>query len=295
MNDIRESGKGVAGSATGAVVGMGGAATAAAVSACCAGPALGPLVVALFGASGAVTLELLRPYTAVLLAFSGLAIGVAFWLNARGARQCAIDRRSTVLRAISRTLVWGSVLVWLGAVVAVLLAARANSNPMKFSTLDSANAPLREAFNRARSEVRVVELVSPTCPICLMGVSKIQNALFANESSSNLAGFTVWVPMLGGQAANVSEAATLAPDPRVSHYWDGRNALGLAYERILPVSNGPAWDVYMIFAPGIVWNSTDPPKPTFWMHQLPITNAPRLDAAVFAARVRAMLVAPRAN
>ncbi len=168
-------------------------------------------------------------------------------------------------------------------------AARANTAVTPFKPLNSANEPFRAAFNQLRDRVRVVELVSPTCPICLEGVSKIQHALFANESSANLVGFVVWVPMLGGKANNVPEAMTLAADPRVSHYWDQSNDLGTAYERILPVAGGPAWDVYMLYAPGIVWSGAEPPQPSFWMHQLAITNAPRLDATVFADHARAML------
>lgn len=95
--------------------------------------------------------------------------------------------------------------------------------------------------------------------------------------------------MLQGKAANVPDAMSLAPDPRMNHYWDASNDLGTAYERILPVAGGPAWDVYMLFAPGTVWHGADPPAPAFWMHQLAITNAPRLDANVFAQHAKQML------
>jgi hypothetical protein len=173
--------------------------------------------------------------------------------------------------------------------VLVACTARSNSSTALFATLNSAAEPFRAAFNRQRDRVRVVELVSPTCPLCLEGVSKIQRALFESEPSAKLAGFAIWVPMLSGNASNVPDAMTLAPDARVSHYWDESNDLGIAYERVLPVSSGPAWDVYMLYAPGIVWNAVDPPKPSFWMHQLAIKNAPHLDATVFADHARAML------
>jgi hypothetical protein len=109
-------------SAAGAVAGMGGAATAAAVSACCAGPALGPLVIALLGAGGAVALEGLRPYMVPLLVVSGLSIGVSFWLNARSVRACSPQRSSALVHFSSRLLTWASAVVWLGAVAAVLWA-----------------------------------------------------------------------------------------------------------------------------------------------------------------------------
>jgi hypothetical protein len=107
-------------SVTGAAIGLGGAATAAAVSACCAGPALGPLVISFLGAGGAVALEGLRPYAVPLLVFSGFAIGVSFWLRMRG-RACAANRRSR-LHDASRVLLWVSALVWLGAVAAAAWA-----------------------------------------------------------------------------------------------------------------------------------------------------------------------------
>ncbi|HUY40582.1 MAG TPA: hypothetical protein VMV82_03340 [Candidatus Dormibacteraeota bacterium] len=58
------------------------------------------------------------------------------------------------------------------------------------------------------------------------------------------------------------------PDPRVSRYWGGSNDLGTAYEHLLPVAGGPAWDVYMFYAPGVAWDGATPPKPSFRMHQL---------------------------
>ncbi len=174
-------------------------------------------------------------------------------------------------------------------------ASRTRPSSSRFTVLDSADEPFRATFNRQLDRVRVVELVSPTCPFCLDGVSTIQRALFAQEASRGLTGFIIWVPMLGGRASDVPEAMTLAPDPRVAHYWDPSNDLGIAYERALHVPYGPAWDVYMLFAPGIVWDGAHPPKPSFWMHQLPITNAPRLDAAIFADRARAMLANAQHN
>ncbi len=30
-----------------------------------------------------------------------------------------------------------------------------------------------------------------------------------------------------------------------------------------------AWDTYLLYGSGISWTEEEPPKPTFWMHQLP--------------------------
>ncbi len=210
------------------------------------------------------------------LAIVGLAVGARLGRRARGAPlgQNRMKRIVTLFTLLA---------------MLVGCAARASSNAAQFATLNLADEPFRAAFNRHRDDVRIVELVSPTCPACLDGVSKIQHSLFSTEASRRLIGFTIWVPMLGGKAGNVPDAMTLAPDPCVSHYWDASNDLGITYQRVLPVSTGPAWDVYFIYAPGIVWSGADPPKPSFWMHQLAINNAPHLDAAVFADHARAML------
>jgi hypothetical protein len=46
-----------------------------------------------------------------------------------------------------------------------------------------------------------------------------------------------------------------------------------AYKTILPTKNAEtgayikAWDVYLVFKPGIEWKDK-PPTPSFWMHQL---------------------------
>ncbi len=38
--------------------------------------------------------------------------------------------------------------------------------------------------------------------------------------------------------------------------------------------NRTAWDVYLLYAPGVKWIGDQPPMPTFWMHQLyPDTGA----------------------
>lgn len=80
---------------------MGGAATAAALLACCSGPAFGPLIVSLLGASGAVALERLRPCAWPLLIVSGIAIGVSLTSSIRRMRSCASGRAALGLACLS--------------------------------------------------------------------------------------------------------------------------------------------------------------------------------------------------
>ena len=121
MNNANDNVKTELVPAGGAMIGIGGAATAAAVLACCAGPTLGPLVIALLGVGPAVGLEGLRPYAFLILIGSGIFIGLAFWLNARQ-KSCGLDRYTKIVRVASRALTWISATVWVGAITAVVWA-----------------------------------------------------------------------------------------------------------------------------------------------------------------------------
>ena len=72
-------------------------------------------------------------------------------------------------------------------------------------------------------------------------------------------------------------------DPRAAHYWDPRRylardlglALKISAEESIPMAHGAgaAWDVYLAFGRG----DATIRAPRFWMHQLAVTHAPRLD------------------
>ena len=76
-------------------------------------------------------------------------------------------------------------------------------------------------------------------------------------------------------------------------------ASGYAGIALLSVTLGlsqAAWDVYLIYPPGVTWppgvawNGDAPPKPAYWMHQLPerygVGDAPRLDPEKFHTEVK---------
>jgi hypothetical protein len=107
-------------------------------------------------------------------------------------------------------------------------------------------------------------------------------------ASKKLAAFVVWVPQLAGRRSFVAAASRLIDDPRAHHYWDQSDVTGLEFGRVLQAP-GPVWDVYLLYAPGIRWIAQVPPRPTFWMQQLGLPNAPWLDAPALAEHVRALL------
>ena len=58
---------------------------------------------------------------------------------------------------------------------------------------------------------------------------------------------------------------------QVAHAWDPKHHLGDLYAKTLDLDS-TAWDVYLLYAPGVRWEGNEPPQPTFWMHQLPAAS-----------------------
>ena len=109
----------------------------------------------------------------------------------------------------------------------------------------------------------------------------------------NLRLLAVWGPMLGPEQRPDAEAATaLLPDPRVAHFWSAGHEIA---EILRPAAGLPAgeraWDTYQLYAAGVRWGEA-PPAPDFVMHvdkRLPDDR--RLDGAVLAEHIRALLAA----
>ena len=132
--------------------------------------------------------------------------------------------------------------------------------------------------------------------MCLAGASRAGAELLAAMPEPGLRAYYVWVPMLptdNGAAARA--AAQRFDEPRAAHYWasDRRlsrslaKALRIDARRTLSADDEPAfaWDVYLAYRRG----NADIIAPDFWMHQLAVDHAPRLDAAVWQNRINGML------
>lgn len=123
------SGKGhVAGDAgvVGAAAGGATAASLAAVgAACCTGPVLAPLVVAVLGAGGAAWAAGLKPYTPYLFASSGMLLAFSFrTVYTRRAGTCATGKGSGRLtRAVVIAALWLAAATWSGSVALAVYAA----------------------------------------------------------------------------------------------------------------------------------------------------------------------------
>lgn len=116
----------------------------------------------------------------------------------------------------------------------------------------------------------------------------METGVLAQIADPRLRAYVVWVPKVGAQESNVPEATRLVPDRRARHYWDGAGILLRSFRPPLGLRDD-AWDVYLVYGPNARWEGAEPPRPEFWMHQLPIDHAPMFDPQVFAARVRRVL------
>jgi hypothetical protein len=71
----------------------------------------------------------------------------------------------------------------------------------------------------------------------------------------------------GDSPARAAEQAETIRDVRISQGWDDSRDVGKLFGETLDLHQ-TAWDVYLIYKPGITWEGKQPPHPTFWMHQL---------------------------
>jgi hypothetical protein len=117
----------------------------------------------------------------------------------------------------------------------------------------------------------------------------VQNDVLRTIDSRDLLVYAVWEPILKTDDARSSrKATTLLPDSRVRNYWTGTLDLGRLFQPAIGLEGEPAWDVYLVYPPGIVWEKGAAPRPAFFMHQLGgrLPDARRLDGPGLAAELR---------
>jgi hypothetical protein len=142
--------------------------------------------------------------------------------------------------------------------------------PDSLTELSRDGRELKSAFNADRSAVKVLLIVSPTCPMCRHGAQLIEDQVLAQVGGDKLTAYVVWTKKLYGDNREAAhKAVSLVPDRRARHFWDPSGYLGREYGKSLELPGGRrfAWDVYMIFDSKAAWTDA-PPAPAFWMHQL---------------------------
>jgi len=143
-------------------------------------------------------------------------------------------------------------------------------DPSALTAVSSDGRELKAAFNADRGTVKVLLIVSPTCPMCRSGAQLVEEQALARIGGDKLKVYVVWTKKLYADNRDAAaKAVSLVPDRRARHFWDPSGYLGKQYGKTLDLPGGRrfAWDVYLIFEPKASWTDV-PPAPSFWMHQL---------------------------
>lgn len=129
--------------------------------------------------------------------------------------------------------------------------------------------------------------------MCLQGAARVAAAL-EGLPPDLLHTVIAWVPMLPPDTVETATNAAIS-FPEATHLWDADRTLSSELGRALgitssesigaPGGHGLAWDVYLAYGRG----KTMAEPPDFWMHQLAVTHAPRLDPDEFRRRVEHLL------
>ena len=125
----------------------------------------------------------------------------------------------------------------------------------------------------------------------------MHETVFEGIATGRLKGYAVWEPILRtDDLRSARKATTILSDPRVRHYWIDDQSIGETFQVPLGLEDEPAWDVYLIYPPGIEWKGIGPPKPAYFMHPLGSLPADRrLNGETLATKLRQGLAKPSAE
>ena len=125
---------------------------------------------------------------------------------------------------------------------------------------------LRARFNADKGELRLVVLVSPTCPACVGGAQWIQDEVLSEYPDLPIKVYAVWYEMLPSDSKKAYPGAQkFMKDKRVTHYWDKKKSLGKWYKTNVPSDyNKPVmWDAWYLYDKDALWEKT-PTKMISW-------------------------------
>lgn len=129
---------------------------------------------------------------------------------------------------------------------------------------------LKQEFNASPGSERVLLLLSPTCPVCLEGTSRV-DAMLKSHPNRNIRVLAIWEPILPTDWSRPTNAAlNRLSDPRVAQWWDKQHVvaglLNASHGTQDPGCcrwNGTLWDVIAVYPPGVRWDQTLPPPKLF--------------------------------
>jgi hypothetical protein len=162
-------------------------------------------------------------------------------------------------------------------------------------------ANLVDLFNKDRGKVRLVAILSPTCPMCKNGSRILERYVLERISDPNLRVYIVWENIRTDDSRqHALKSAAFAADPRVTNFWSEKRVMGEAFKEKVGFKTSPAWDVFLLFPAGTVWEKGAVPTPSELMCNLmgsPEDSAklPRFNGAQLQEQVKAMLAKSQAS
>ena len=88
---------------------------------------------------------------------------------------------------------------------------------------------LKTLFDKDVGKFRLVLLLSPTCPVCVVGGRWVQTKILARYPDANLRVYAIWFNMFPGDARS-KWRSDLLTDSRVTHWWDDGKVVGRWYQ-----------------------------------------------------------------
>jgi len=160
------------------------------------------------------------------------------------------------------------------------------SAALKLRSLDADGAELRQVFNDEQRHPRLLVVLSPTCHDCKASALMVQRYLLAPGRFPDLRVFVVWEPAQGRDHDTGAGAASLLlrDDPRAKQFWSESRYAGTAFRRQLGFTASPAWDVFLLFAPGVRWTA-EAPAATMMMNNRSPDQEVHFDAERLAAKI----------
>jgi hypothetical protein len=144
-----------------------------------------------------------------------------------------------------------------------LMAAAVASLHAETSVLEQ----LKAQFNKDKGVLRLVVLVSPTCPECVGGAGWIEDYVLRRYPKLPVKVYAVWAEMYPGDSPKAFPAAQkLMPDRRVTHWWDESKNVGRRFYDVVPTNTKGEiqWDAFYLYGEGAVWNEQQPSPLLTW-------------------------------
>ncbi len=75
----------------------------------------------------------------------------------------------------------------------------------------------------------------------------------------------LWTPILRSDSRTTAQEATrFLQDPRAEHFWDLWRFANRTYAKQFSTPIEESWDLFVVYAPQMMWNNALPNPPTAW-------------------------------